>query len=48
MTLRVDALQSHPDDVANIANRARNAGASKAEIQETPALVTAMNAFKKS
>jgi len=52
----VDALQSHPDGVANIANRARGAGASEPEIQEavevaylfggTPALVTAMNAFR--
>jgi len=58
MTMIVDALQSHPDGVATIANRARAAGASEAEIQEavevtylfggTPALVTAMNAFKKS
>jgi alkylhydroperoxidase/carboxymuconolactone decarboxylase family protein YurZ len=58
MTLVVDAIQSHPDGVANIANRARGAGASEAEIQETvevaylfggtPALVTAMNAFKAS
>jgi alkylhydroperoxidase/carboxymuconolactone decarboxylase family protein YurZ len=58
MTLVVDAIQSHPDGVANIANRARGAGASEAEIQETvevaylfggtPALVTAMNAFKTS
>jgi alkylhydroperoxidase/carboxymuconolactone decarboxylase family protein YurZ len=58
MTLSVDAIQSHPDGVANIANRARGAGASEAEIQETvevaylfggtPALVTAMNAFKAS
>ena len=56
MTMLVDALQSHPDGVANIANRARGAGASEAEIQETvevaylfggtPALVTAMNAFR--
>jgi len=52
MTMIVDALQSHPDGVTNIANRARGAGASEAEIQEavevaylfggTPALVTAM------
>jgi alkylhydroperoxidase/carboxymuconolactone decarboxylase family protein YurZ len=52
----VDALLSHPDGVANIANRARSAGASEAEIQEavevaylfggTPALVTAVNAFR--
>ncbi|PYM99737.1 MAG: hypothetical protein DME07_18745 [Candidatus Rokuibacteriota bacterium] len=58
MTMIVDALQSHPDGVTNIANRARGAGASEAEIQEavevaylfggTPALVTAMNAFKSS
>ena len=55
MTMIVDALQSHPDGVANIANRARAAGASEAEIQEavevgylfggTPALVTAVNAL---
>src|SRR3989442_6674597 len=58
MTMMVDALQSHPDGVANSANRARAAGASEAEIQEavevtylfggTPALVTAMNAFRAS
>ena len=56
MTMIVDAIQSHPDGVANIANRARAAGASEAEIKEavevaylfggTPALVTAMNAFR--
>ena len=56
MTMIIDALQSHPDGVANIANRARAAGASEGEIQEavevaylfggTPALVTAMNAFR--
>jgi alkylhydroperoxidase/carboxymuconolactone decarboxylase family protein YurZ len=56
MTMIVDAIQSHPDGVANIANRARGAGASDAEIQEavevaylfggTPALVTAINAFR--
>src|SRR2546425_13262254 len=56
MTMIVDALQSHADGVANIASRARAAGASDAEIQEavelaylfggTPALVTAMNAFR--
>src|SRR6266513_1048207 len=54
MTMIVDAIQSHPDGVATIANRARAAGASDAEIQEavevaylfggTPALVTAVNA----
>ena len=58
MTMMVDALQSHPDGVLAIANRARAAGASEAEIQEavevtylfggTPALVTAMNAFRTS
>ena len=56
MTMIVDALQSHPDGVANIATRARAAGASEAEIQEavevaylfggTPALLTAINAFR--
>jgi alkylhydroperoxidase/carboxymuconolactone decarboxylase family protein YurZ len=56
MTMIVDALLSHPDGVANIAARARGAGASEAEIQEavevaylfggTPALVTAVNAFR--
>ena len=56
MTMIVDALLSHPDGVATIANRARGAGASEAEIQEavevaylfggTPALVTAVNAFR--
>jgi alkylhydroperoxidase/carboxymuconolactone decarboxylase family protein YurZ len=58
MTMIVDALLSHPDGVMNIANRARGVGASEAEIQEavevaylfggTPALVTAVNAFKKA
>jgi alkylhydroperoxidase/carboxymuconolactone decarboxylase family protein YurZ len=56
MTMIVDALLAHADGVANIANRARAAGASEAEIQEavevaylfggTPALVTAVNALK--
>jgi len=56
MTMIVDALQTHGDGVATIAGRARAAGASEAEIQEavevtylfggTPALVTAMNAFR--
>jgi alkylhydroperoxidase/carboxymuconolactone decarboxylase family protein YurZ len=56
MTMIVDALQSHPDGVTNIANRARAAGATEAEINEavevaylfggTPALVTAVNAFR--
>ena len=58
MTMIVDALQSHSDGVANIANRARAAGASEAEVQEavevaylfggTPALETAVNAFRTS
>jgi alkylhydroperoxidase/carboxymuconolactone decarboxylase family protein YurZ len=58
MTMIVDALLSHPDGVANIANRARAAGATEAEINETvevaylfggtPALVTAVNAFRTS
>jgi alkylhydroperoxidase/carboxymuconolactone decarboxylase family protein YurZ len=58
MTMVVDALLSHPDGVATIANRARGAGASEAEILETvevaylfggtPALVTAANAFRTS
>jgi alkylhydroperoxidase/carboxymuconolactone decarboxylase family protein YurZ len=56
MTMIVDAIQSHPDGVTNIANRARAAGATEAEINEavevaylfggTPALVTAVNAFR--
>src|SRR5262249_51843512 len=56
MTMIVDALPTHTDGVAAIANRARGAGATEAEIQEaveiaylfggTPALVTAMNAFR--
>ncbi len=58
MTMIVDALMTHPDGVETIANRARAAGASEAEVLEavevvylfggTPALVTAMNALKKS
>jgi alkylhydroperoxidase/carboxymuconolactone decarboxylase family protein YurZ len=58
MTMIVDALLSHPDGVAAIANRARAAGASDAEVVEavevaylfggTPALVTAVNAFRKT
>ncbi|HYB40987.1 MAG TPA: carboxymuconolactone decarboxylase family protein [Candidatus Methylomirabilis sp.] len=56
MTMIVDALLSHADGVATIANRARAAGASEAEIIEaievaylfggTPALVTATNALR--
>jgi len=58
MTMIVDAIQAHTDGVASIANRARAAGATEAEIQEavqvaylfggTPALVTATNAFRTS
>jgi alkylhydroperoxidase/carboxymuconolactone decarboxylase family protein YurZ len=57
MTMIVDAIQSHPDGVATIAGRARAARASDAEIVEavevaylfggTPALVTALNAFRR-
>jgi alkylhydroperoxidase/carboxymuconolactone decarboxylase family protein YurZ len=56
MTMIVDAIQAHPDGCANIAARARAAGATEAEINEavevaylfggTPALVTAVNAFR--
>ena len=35
MTMLCDALLSHPEGVANIANRARAAGATEAEIAET-------------
>jgi alkylhydroperoxidase/carboxymuconolactone decarboxylase family protein YurZ len=58
MTMIVDAIQAHPDGVATIAARARAAGASDAEVLEavevaylfggTPALVTALNAFRPS
>lgn len=57
MTMLGDAILGHADGVANIANQARNAGASEEEIQETvkiafmmgglPALVTGANAFRK-
>ena len=57
MTMLCDALLAHPDGVANIANRARAAGATEEEIAETvgvaflfggmPALVTDANAFKR-
>ena len=57
MTMLCDALLAHPDGVANIANRARAAGATEEEIAETvgvaflfggmPALVTGTNAFKR-
>lgn len=56
MTMVVDALLTHNDGVKTIADRARAAGASEAEVQEavevaylfggTPALVTAANAFR--
>jgi alkylhydroperoxidase/carboxymuconolactone decarboxylase family protein YurZ len=56
MTMIVDAITAHPDGCANIADRARAAGATEAEINEavevaylfggTPALVTAANAFR--
>ena len=55
MTMIVDAITAHPTGCAAIANRARLAGASEAEINEaievaylfggTPALVTALNAL---
>jgi alkylhydroperoxidase/carboxymuconolactone decarboxylase family protein YurZ len=58
MTMVVDALTAHPDGCANIASRARAAGATEAEVNEavevaylfggTPALVTAVNAFRTS
>src|SRR5437870_13801156 len=58
MTMIVDAITAHPDGCANIANRARAAGSTEAEINEavqvaylfggTPALVTAVNAFRAS
>jgi alkylhydroperoxidase/carboxymuconolactone decarboxylase family protein YurZ len=56
MTMLCDALQGHGDGVAVISNRARDAGATEAEIAETvgvaflfggmPAVVTAANAFR--
>ncbi|UCE33825.1 MAG: carboxymuconolactone decarboxylase family protein [Deltaproteobacteria bacterium] len=55
MTMIVDAITAHPDGCFALANRARAAGASEAEINEaievaylfggTPALVTATNAL---
>jgi alkylhydroperoxidase/carboxymuconolactone decarboxylase family protein YurZ len=55
MTMIVDAVTAHPEGCMAIANRARVAGASEAEINEavevaylfggTPALVTATNAL---
>ena len=57
MTMLCDALLGHADGVANIANRARAAGATEDEIAETvgvaflfggmPVLVTGANAFRK-
>ncbi|MDP6179379.1 MAG: carboxymuconolactone decarboxylase family protein [Desulfatiglandales bacterium] len=57
MTMIVDAITAHTEGCAALANRARAAGASEAEINEavevaylfggTPALVTATNAFSK-
>jgi len=57
MTMIVDAITAHPDGCAAIANQARAAGATEDEITEavqvayffggTPALVTAINAFRR-
>ena len=56
MMMLCDALLGHSDGVANIAKRARDLGASEAEIAETvavafmmggmPGLVTGANAFR--
>jgi len=56
MTMIVDAIMAHPEGCSAIANRARAAGASEAEINEvievaylfggTSALVTATNALR--
>ena len=56
MMMLCDALLAHSDGVANIAKRARDLGASNAEIAETlavafmmgglPGLVTGANAFR--
>ena len=56
MMMLCDALLAHPDGVARIAKRARDLGASEAEIAETlavaflmggmPGLVTGANAFQ--
>ena len=56
MMLLCDALLAHPDGVANLAKRARDLGASEAEIVDTlavafmmgglPGLVTGANAFR--
>ncbi len=57
MTMLGDAILGHADGVSNIANQARNAGATEDEIKETvkvafmmgglPALVTGANAFRR-
>ena len=57
MTMIVDAIMAHPEGCAGIADRARAAGATEEEIKEavqvaylfggTPALVTAVNAFRR-
>jgi len=57
MTMVIDALLAHDAGVQGIANRARDMGATEEEIKEavrvaylyggTPALVSALNAFKK-
>ena len=56
MTMLCDAILAHGDGVASIARRARNLGATEAEIAETvgvaflmgglPGLVTGANAFR--
>jgi alkylhydroperoxidase/carboxymuconolactone decarboxylase family protein YurZ len=56
MMMLCDALLAHPDGVANIGKRARDLGASNAEIAETlavafmmgglPGIVTGANAFR--
>jgi len=56
MTMIVDAIMAHSHGCAALADRARAAGASEAEINEavevaflfggTPAMVTAVNAFR--
>jgi len=56
MTLVADAIAAHPEGCAGIAKRAREAGATEAEINEavevaflfggTPALNMAVNAFR--
>lgn len=56
MMMLCDALLAHPEGVANLANRARELGASEEEIAETlgvivlmggmPGMVTGANAFR--